>query len=186
MQLWPLTCPWASLLAIQAPVPQSPLPLTPMFIKPGDVGAPQRGAALCSSSVSDRALRRPRWAGGPWAEQRSERAHPLPAPGPAPIPASRYVTVAFVPLRLAADDCHAAGRWPGRAGPGSSPLGRPLQELIHENMPETGTESRCLLSSAARPDHCHQDAAGGWRAGRGGGGFLHLSSVEGQRWGPNV
>jgi hypothetical protein len=42
-----------------------------------------------------------------------------------------------------------------------------LQELICENMPKMGTESRCLLNSAVRPNRCHQDAAAGGRRGEG-------------------
>lgn len=57
--------------------------------------------------------------------------------------------------------CHVACE--GRPGPSYVSLSPPLQELIHENMPEMGTESRGLLSSVAWPNPCHQDSAAGGR-----------------------
>lgn len=66
--------------------------------------------------------------------------------------------------------------WAVMARPRCLPLSLPLQELIHEDMPKMGNESRCLLSSAAWPNHCHQE----------GQRVFHLLNVEGRSWGPNV
>lgn len=96
---------------------------------------------------------------------------PLPAPCLLPCtPASVEVSMTFIPARLPGGRCPGPARtrrsevpatWAVMAPPRCLPLSLPLQELIHENMPKMGTESRCLLSSAAWPNHCHQEGQRG-------------------------
>lgn len=124
----------------------------------------------------------------------------LAAP-PGSVPASVYVSMNSIPVCVVADEratqeatvrpsmhaalhcaCHVACE--GRPWPRYMALSPPLQELIHENMPEMGTESRGLLSSVVWSNHCHQDSTAG--AGGRRVGVLHLLSVEGPSWGQNV
>lgn len=175
---------------IQAFVPQSPVPLTPILIRTGNVTvwevplplrirqdspSPAVGWGLLGQTGIWNVSTNCSFLGS------GAGVATLPASSSVSRPASAYVSMTTVHVvagegelsagRCLCQACRVHRAWHKTRGcvawPRHLPLSLPLQELIHENMPKMGTRSRCSLSSAAWPNRCHQDTAAGGQAGRG-------------------